>query len=297
MKAADTTLYWAKADGRDRWASFDATRHEAEIARFALAAKMPEALTRGEFIVEYQPIVRLADQQLTGVEALVRWQLPTGERLLPGQFIALAEQTGLIVPLGRAVLTEACRQAAAWHAAQSSSACSRSASTWPPARSANPNSSKTSATSWTPPAGRPELLQLELTESDLMGGDTQSLATLEALAQQGMRIAIDDFGTGYSNLAYLGQLPIHTLKLAGPFITGTSDPTDERTPHVLRVLVELAHVFGLTVTAESIEDTAQLHRLQDAGCDDGQGWLFSPARAADDIPALIHNPPWITMQR
>jgi diguanylate cyclase (GGDEF)-like protein/PAS domain S-box-containing protein len=296
MKAADTTLYWAKADGRDRWASFDATRHEAEIARFALAAKMPEALTRGEFIVEYQPIVRLADQQLTGVEALVRWQLPTGERLLPSQFIALAEQSGLIVPLGRAVLTEACRQAAAWHAHNPAAPLTLSVNL--AARQIRePELVEDIRTILDTTGWPPQLLQLELTESDLMGGDTQSLATLEALAQQDVRIAIDDFGTGYSNLAYLGQLPIHTLKLAGPFITGTSDPTDERTPHVLRVLVELAHVFGLTVTAESIENTAQLRRLQDAGCDDGQGWLFSPARAADEIPPLIHNPPWKTMQR
>jgi EAL domain-containing protein (putative c-di-GMP-specific phosphodiesterase class I) len=194
------------------------------------------------------------------------------------------------------VLTEACRQAAAWHAHNPAARLTLSVNL--AARQIREPElvedirAILDTTGWPP-----QLLQLELTESDLMGGDTHSLATLEALAQQGVRIAIDDFGTGYSNLAYLGQLPIQTLKLAGPFITGTSDPTDERTPHVLRVLVELAHVFGLTVTAESIENTAQLHRLQDAGCDDGQGWLFSPARAADDIPALIHNPPWRTMQR
>jgi diguanylate cyclase (GGDEF)-like protein/PAS domain S-box-containing protein len=293
MKAADTTLYWAKADGRDRWASFDANRHEAEIGRFALAAKMPEALARGEFVVEYQPIVRLTDQQMIGVEALVRWQLPSGERLLPGQFIRLAEQSGLIVALGRAVLTEACRQAAAWYA-HDPRMCLTVSVNLAARQVREPGLVEDirgilDNTGWPP-----ELLQLELTESDLMGGDTRSLAALEALAASGVQIAIDDFGTGYSNLAYLGQLPIHTLKLAGPLMAGIFDPADTRTPQLLRVLVELAHIYGLTVTAESVEDTAQLRRLQEAGCDDGQGWLFAPAQPPDAIPPLVHTPSWIS---
>ena len=114
MQAADTTMYWAKAEGRDRYAIFDAERHHTDVSRFALSARMPDALARGEFVVDYQPLIRLQDLQMTGVEALVRWQLPDGSRLLPSQFIPLAEYTGLIVPLGRAILTEACRQAARW---------------------------------------------------------------------------------------------------------------------------------------------------------------------------------------
>src|SRR5664279_1174617 len=114
MQAADTTMYWAKADGRDRYALFDAERHHSDVSRFALSARMPDALANGEFVVKYQPLVRLHDQRTIGVEALVRWQLPNGERLEPAQFIPLAEDTGLIVPLGRTVLAEACRQAAQW---------------------------------------------------------------------------------------------------------------------------------------------------------------------------------------
>jgi diguanylate cyclase (GGDEF)-like protein len=291
MKAADTTLYWAKADGRDRWAAFDAVRHDNEIARFALTAKMPEALDRGEFVIEYQPIVRLADRQITGVEALVRWQLPAGERLLPDQFIGLAEQSGLIVPLGRAVLTQACRQAAEWHAQDPTMRLQMSVNL--AARQIREPDLVDMVSGILDTTGWPaELLQLELTESDMMGGDTTSIATLEALARLGVRIAIDDFGTGYSNLAYLGKLPIHTLKLAGPFVAGSTDPADDRAPQVLKVLVELAHIFGLTVTAESVEHTSELHSLQQAECDHGQGWFFSRAQPAEAIRTLVHTPPW-----
>lgn len=124
MKAADSTMYWAKQDGRDRVALFDAQRHRDDVGRSALAARMPEALARGEFVVEYQPLVRLSDGRVTGVEALVRWQLPSGERLSPDRFIGLAEETGMIVPRGLAVLTEACRRAAEWRDAIHGCDCS-----------------------------------------------------------------------------------------------------------------------------------------------------------------------------
>ena len=296
MKAADTTLYWAKADGRDRWAAFDAARHDNEVARFALAAKMPDALDRGEFVIEYQPIVRLSDQQVTGVEALVRWELPSGERLLPDQFIGLAEQSGLIVPLGRAVLTQACRQAAAWYAQDRTMRLLMSVNL--AARQIREPDLVDTVSAILDAAGWPaELLQLELTESDMMEGDTASIVALEALTRLGVRIAIDDFGTGYSNLAYLGRLPLDTLKLAGPFVAGSANPADERTPRVLKVLVELAHIYGLTVTAESVEHASELQSLQEADCDHGQGWHFSRAQPAEAIPALVHAPPWLPPQQ
>ena len=292
MKAADTTLYWAKADGGDRYALFDAERHRADVARFALSARIPEALAGEEFVVEYQPLARLRDQEIIGVEALVRWRLPTGRLLPPGEFISLAEESGLIVPLGRAVLLEACRQATRW------------ADQDPPLRllmSVNLAARQVrepgfvddvrqvlSATGW--PA---ELLQLELTESAVMGTDTDSITALRALADLGVRIAIDDFGTGYSNLAYLQHLPVHTLKLAGTFVTGGHGRGFEGVDgDVLTVLVQLAHVLGLSVTAESVETADQFTRLRDIGCDTGQGWYFAPALPPDRIPALLLTPPW-----
>jgi diguanylate cyclase (GGDEF)-like protein/PAS domain S-box-containing protein len=301
MKAADTTMYWAKADGRDRYSLFDAERHRGDVHRFALSARMPEALARGEFVVEYQPLVALADQRMVGVEALVRWELPGGRRLGPDEFVPLAERTGLIVALGRAVLTEACRAAAGW---------AREAPGRPLLLSVNLAARQVrepgivadvaavlADTGW--PA---EQLQLELTESDLMGSTGETLGALRALAAMGVKIAIDDFGTGYSNLAYLRHLPVHTLKLAGPFVTGaqlqdglltTRDgDADEVDTRVLAAVVDLAAGLGLSVTAESVETAAQLERLRRLGCDTGQGWYFAPAVPAADVPALLGCPPW-----
>ncbi|HEX2810075.1 MAG TPA: EAL domain-containing protein, partial [Kineosporiaceae bacterium] len=227
MQAADTTMYWAKADGRDRYAVFDAERHHSDVRRFALSARMPDALARGEFVVRYQPLVRLQDQQTIGVEALVRWQLPNGERLEPAQFIPLAEDTGLIVPLGRTVLAEACRQAAQWLADDPAMRLLMSVNL--AARQVREPGLVADVVQILGDTGWPaELLQLELTESEFMGTSEGSLAVLRDLSDIGVRIAIDDFGTGYSNLAYLRRLPVHTLKLAGPFITrGTTGDLDE----------------------------------------------------------------------
>ena len=294
MQAADTTMYWAKAAGRDRYALFDAARHHGDVSRFALSARMPEALARGEFVVDYQPLVRLHDQQMIGVEALVRWQLPTGERLEPDRFIPLAEDTGLIVPLGRAVLAEACRQAAQWRATDPRMRLLMSVNL--AARQVREPGLVADVVQILDDTGwPPELLQLELTESEFMGTTEGSLAVLRDLADIGIRIAIDDFGTGYSNLAYLRRLPVHALKLAGPFITrGTDghDETDDVDLEIVTTVVRLAHILGLTVTAEAIETSAQLTRLLRLGCDTGQGWHFARAVPPEKIPSLVHARPW-----
>ena len=294
MQAADTTMYWAKADGRDRYALFDAERHRLDISRFALSARMPEALTRGQFVVRYQPLVRLQDLQTTGVEALVRWQLPNGEELPPDRFIPLAEDTGLIVSLGRTILTVACRQAAQWR--KDDPAMQLLMSVNLAARQVRDPGLVADVVHILDDTGWPaELLQLELTESEFMGSTEDSLTVLRDLADIGVRIAIDDFGTGYSNLAYLRRLPVHVLKLAGPFITrgsGGNDETDDVDLEIVATVVRLAHILGLTVTAESIETPAQLSRLRRLGCDTGQGWLFAPAVPPQHIPPLVHSPSW-----
>jgi diguanylate cyclase (GGDEF)-like protein len=296
MKAADTTLYWAKNDGRNRVALFDADRHRADVARFELSARMPDALEGGEFVVDYQPLVRLTDQRLVGVEALVRWQQPGGDRLGPDRFIPVAEETGLIVPLGRWVLEEACRQAAQWRtehpAAELFVSVNLAARQVREPGIVEDVARILAETGW--PAAS---LQLELTETDLMGTTGESLDALHALAAMGIRIAIDDFGTGYSNLAYLRTLPVHALKLAGPFMTGRGsvgadggDGTDEVDQEVLALLIELAHTLGLSVTAEVVETSVQLERLRKLGCDTGQGWYFAPAVSAGEVPELLRGP-------
>ncbi|MGH3360015.1 MAG: putative bifunctional diguanylate cyclase/phosphodiesterase, partial [Nocardioidaceae bacterium] len=316
MKAADITMYRAKHDGRDRIALFDSTRHQAELGRSALVARMPEAIANGEFVVEYQPLVDLIDGRVRGVEALVRWELPGGRRLEPEHFIGLAEQTGLIVPLGASVLRQACAQAAAWRANNPDLCLPMNVNL--AARQLRESGLLAEVRTILADTGwPPELLQLELTETALMSTAGEPLDTLQALAEMGVRIAIDDFGTGYSNLAYLRHLPVHTLKLAGPFVTGTPYPqitdasrtdTDageraydgglnEVDVTIVRTLVQLAHALDMSVVAESVETPGQRRRLRELGCDTAQGWLFAPAVAPAAIPDLVRTPPWITVER
>jgi diguanylate cyclase (GGDEF)-like protein/PAS domain S-box-containing protein len=284
MKAADITLYWAKSDGRARWALFDPERHQHDQERYALASAMPAALADGEFVVEYQPMVRLADGELTGVEALVRWHHPRLGRLMPDSFIGLAEETGLIVDLGRWVLAEACRQAAQWHRDFPDAHLVLSVNL--AARQARDDSVVDDVARVLKETGLPaEYLQLELTESAVMSSAGSPLPSLRRLSALGVRIAIDDFGTGYSNLAYLRTLPIQALKLAGPFVSAlrTESGADQPDQQVLDALVRLAHALGLTVTAEAVETGHQASVLYGLGCDNAQGWYYAPAAPAADV--------------
>jgi diguanylate cyclase (GGDEF)-like protein len=286
MRAAGITLHWAKADGKRRLALFDPLRNAREVARYALSSAMPAAIDRREFVLAYQPLVSLTDGAVHGVEALVRWHHPELGTLTPDRFIGLAEETGVIVPLGAHVLERACRQASHWQAMTPRA----------PFVSVNlavrqirhPGLIANVATVLGRAGLPPHRLQLEITESAVMGTDDETVHTLKTLADMGVRIAIDDFGTGYSNLAYLRSLPVHELKLAGRFVEGLRSPTaaDPVDMTILATLVALAHTLGLTVTAEGVE-TAQAERLRDIGCDTGQGWYLGRPGDPDAITRLV----------
>ncbi len=285
MKAADTTLSWAKTDGKNRLALFDADRHALEVTRYQLSASMPAGLDRGEFFVEYQPLVRLRDAAVIGVEALVRWRHPHFGVLGPDNFIALAEETGLIVPLGRWVLTEACQQAATWRRAHPDRELISSVNV-AVRQVRDPEIVRQVSAILDETGLEPGGLQLELTESAVMGNAGEPLDTLYALADLGVRIAIDDFGTGYSNLAYLRRLPVHSLKLAGSFVAGLRSPRnpDRVDQEIVATLIKLAHTLNLTVTAEGVETAQQAERLRAMWCDTAQGWYYAepgPASAMD----------------
>ncbi|MFI5832814.1 putative bifunctional diguanylate cyclase/phosphodiesterase [Micromonospora sp. NPDC051300] len=283
MRAADSTLHWAKAAGGARWSLFDADRNRRELTRYALSAAIPAALDRGEFYLDYQPLTSLRDGRVLGMEALVRWRHPELGVLRPDSFIPLAEETGLIVRLGSWVLAEACREAGTWAAAGEA----------PPFVSVNLAVRQLHrpdlVTEVRGVLGRtglpPERLQLEITESTMMSTVVEPVRALRVLGDLGVRVAIDDFGTGYCNLAYLRDLPVDEMKVAGEFVTGLRAPagdpgarTDER---ILASLVSLAHALDLTVTAEGVETADQADRLRAIGCDAGQGWHFGrpgPAR-------------------
>nr|WP_309504853.1 EAL domain-containing protein [Streptomyces sp. KM273126] len=295
MQAADTTLYWAKADGRSRWTLFDPERNAHRMTRQALSSTLRPAVDRGEFELEYQPLVDMEGGEVRGVEALVRWNHPQFGTLQPNRFISLAEEDGSIVQLGRWVLATACRQARRWqldHPDRAPLFISVNVAVrqvWDSDLVADV--AEILAETGLPP----HLLQLELTESAVMGSAGRPLQALQALSDMGVRIAIDDFGTGYSNLAYLSRLPVSVLKLDGAFVRGFQyengegtevDPTpaDEV---IVEALVQLAHRLGITVTAECVETTSQASRLRRIGCDTGQGWLYSRPVSADRIAELL----------
>ncbi|MEU1268901.1 EAL domain-containing protein [Streptomyces sp. NPDC005799] len=295
MQAADTTLYWAKADGKARWTLFDPERNAHRMTRQALASHLRPAIERGEFVLEYQPLVGMEDGRVNGVEALVRWNHPQFGVLTPNRFIGLAEEDGSIVPLGLWVLRTACRQARRWqldHPEDPPLFVSVNVAVrqvWDSDLVADV------AQTLAETDLAPGLLQLELTESAVMGSAGRPLQALQALSDMGVRIAIDDFGTGYSNLAYLSRLPVSVLKLDGSFVRGfqyegdkegtvAPNPADEV---VVEAMIQLAHRLGLTVTAECVETSAQATRLRRIGCDTGQGWLYSRPVSPERIGELM----------
>lgn len=288
MQAADTTLYWAKEDGKARWTLFDPERNAHRMTRQALSSTLRPAVDRGEFTLEYQPLVGLGDGRAQGVEALVRWRHPQFGTLSPNRFIALAEENGAIVELGRWVLERACYQARAWQLAHPGEPLFVSVNV--AVRQVWDSDLVADVAGILAETGLPpELLQLELTESAVMGSAGRPLQALQALSDMGVRIAIDDFGTGYSNLAYLSRLPVSVLKLDGSFVRGFRsqehpNPADEM---IVEALVALAHRLGLTVTAECVESAEQAERLRRIGCDTGQGWLYSRPVAPDRVEALL----------
>ncbi|MBL1080482.1 GGDEF domain-containing protein [Streptomyces actinomycinicus] len=294
MQAADTTLYWAKADGKGRWTLFDPERNAHRVTRQALSSTLRPAIERGEFALEYQPLVGMEDGRLSGVEALIRWNHPQFGTLAPNRFIGLAEEDGSIVQLGRWALATACRQARRWqldHPGEPPIFVSVNVAVrqvWDSDLVADV------AETLSETGLAPHLLQLELTESAVMGSAGRPLQALQALSDMGVRIAIDDFGTGYSNLAYLSRLPVSVLKLDGSFVRGfqyegdkkaiAPNPADEV---IVEAMIQLAHRLGLTVTAECVETSAQATRLRRIGCDTGQGWLYSRPVSPDRISELL----------
>ncbi len=288
MRAADITLYQAKAKGNGGWQRYDPASGEQELTRHSLATGMPAALSRNEFVLHYQPLVSLADSAVRGFEALVRWQHPRLGLVPPGRFIPVAEETGYIVTLGQWVLAEACRQARRWcddfdepdlYVSVNVAATQLREPTFVSAVLGALDDARL-------PACR---LQLELTESAVAGDTHGALVALRELAAAGVRLAIDDFGTGYSNLAHLGRLPVHQLKIDRSLLSSVRqgelvDPAHDK---IVAATISLAHSLGLDVAAEGVETAAQADRLRLLHCDSAQGLLFGGPIPVDEVSSLL----------
>jgi diguanylate cyclase (GGDEF)-like protein len=282
IRNADLAMYQAKESGKGRFEVFDLRMRDAVLKRHGLKEELQKAVERGEVVVEYQPIVALATGEVVAAEALARWNHPGRGRLLPSEFVPLAEETGLIVALGQHVLEESCRKARAWQQ-------------WDPAKAptihvnlsavelADPDLTKTVATALADASLDPSALVLEITESLITDADAHAPA-LNELRSMGVRLALDDFGTGYSALSYLRTLPLDILKIAKPFVEGMARGSQENS--FVRMIIDLARALDLRVVAEGIESADELEALRDLDCELGQGFYLAVPLDLTSAPAL-----------
>jgi diguanylate cyclase (GGDEF)-like protein/PAS domain S-box-containing protein len=281
LRNADTAMYQAKARGKARYEVFEASMHAETLARVELETDLRRAVERGEFSLRYQPIVDLRTSAITGVEALVRWEHPRRGTLAPAQFIGLAEETGLIVPIGRWVIREACRQARRWqqrHPREVPLTLSMNVSGNQLAHSSLVESIRSALAEY---HLDPSTIVLEITESVLMQQMSVMLTYLEELKTLRVRLAIDDFGTGYSSLSYLKRFPIDVLKIGKPFVDDVGDAVTDT------AIIGLGSTLRLQTIAEGIEAAGQLHQLRSLGCELGQGNYFSEPLTSDALDALL----------
>jgi diguanylate cyclase (GGDEF)-like protein/PAS domain S-box-containing protein len=287
IRQADVALYLAKRQGRGRASAFEPGMDSTTRERLALEADLHRALERDELVLAYQPIVELASGRLTGLEALVRWQHPTRGLLQPAAFIPLAEESGLIAPLGRWVLRTACLQARAW-ASQGASGRLLSMSVNVAARQLrDPRIEREVAGALAAAELDPDCLTLEITETAAMQNLDSSIERLGALKRLGVHLALDDFGTGYSSLNYLRRFPVDILKIDRAFISGIQAGGDDAA--LARGIVQLARALRLTTVAEGIEQPDQLGQLQEMGCERGQGYLFARPLPPAAIQAILNE--------
>jgi diguanylate cyclase (GGDEF)-like protein/PAS domain S-box-containing protein len=282
MRSADLAMYRAKGEGKGRYAVYEPSMHERALERLALKADLLRASPDEDFVLHYQPIVAVHTGEIVAVEALLRWRHPERGLVLPAEFLELAEETGLLLPLGRHVLGEACRQAASWR------------SRWHGSIGVSVNVSARQLASRSLPSEvasalaestlDPEALTLEITESTLLDSDVV-IGRLEELRRIGVRIAIDDFGTGYSSLDHLRRFPVDTLKIARAFVEelGTSAEQERLVAAILR----LAATLGLESVAEGVETELQRDRLLSLRCRYAQGFLYSRPLPADELDAAL----------
>jgi diguanylate cyclase (GGDEF)-like protein len=272
LRQADVAMYSAKAAGKGRWVVYKPSMLKTVRSRHDIGAELQLAVDRGEFQLRYQPIVALESGRIVGAEALVRWNHPTRGEVGPDEFIGNAEENAMIVPIGRWVLAEACREAAGW-AQQGGEAAPWVAANLSARQLLHPTLVDDVTTALAASGLPPSSLILEVTESVLLHDADAAIEVLGQLRDKGIQIALDDFGTGYSSLSYLHRFPIDILKIAQGFVD-VDDAQDERWI-LAQAIISLGKALGLRVIAEGVERRAQVQRLKTAGCEFGQGFFFA----------------------
>lgn len=281
MKNADLALYRAKREGKATYHFFEPALDEAARQRRQLELDLRAAIKEGGFELNFQPLYSLAEKRLTGFEALIRWNHPKRGRVSPVEFIPLAEETGLIVPIGEWVLREACHQASTWPDDVSV------AVNVSPKQFAATGIAATVLSALSASGLAPHRLELEITESIFIADVDATLATLHSLRNLGVKIALDDFGTGYSSLSYLRSFPFDKVKIDKSFVEDLG--TSGNGHAVIRAITTLAAALGMQTLAEGVEDVAQFEVLEREGCQNIQGYLFSRPVAADAVAELLRD--------
>jgi len=292
LRNADAAMYRAKELGRNRLEVFDDAMQAAAVARLTIGNDLRRAVDRHEFTLLHQPVVDVVTRRIIGAEALVRWAHPTRGLLLPETFISITEESGLIVPIGEWVLDSALSQARTWADQHGLDGFQQSVNL-----SARQLSSPALIDLVAEVLDRhhwaPAQLVLELTESVLLDDLEVTLAALLQLKELGVQLAIDDFGTGYSSLTYLQRFPVDSVKIDQTFVSGLTTAPVAEAMHseatIPRAVVVMAHALGLTALAEGVETEDQLAVLRELGCDQAQGYLFSPPVSGDDFSELLRR--------
>jgi EAL domain-containing protein (putative c-di-GMP-specific phosphodiesterase class I) len=289
LKNADAAMYRAKDRGRNNYQFYTADMNAKAVERLALETHLRRALERSQLLLHYQPQVDLKTGHIIGTEALVRWQRPEAGLVSPLDFIPLAEETGLIVPIGTWILDRSCRQVQRWQAAHPELPPLTASVNLSGRQLGHPDLIGDVARVLADTGIEPGCVVLEITESVLMEDVESSRSTLDALKALGVRIVVDDFGTGYSSLAYLRRFPVDMLKIDQSFIAGLGeDPSDTA---IVAAVVSLAHTLGLEAVAEGVETEEQLAELRRLDCDHAQGYLMARPLYPDDLSELLTKNP------
>ena len=293
MKNADIAMYSAKKEGKNNFQFYSAELKAQSLERLVLETNLRSALEKSELRLEYQAQINLQSQSICGVEALLRWDNPELGSVPPGQLIPVAEETGLIVPIGRWVLMTACRQAVDWQRQGLPPVCMAVNLS---ARQFASNELLDDIAQVLAETGlQPELLELEITEGMVMQDPQRAVMRLSAIKEMGVRLAIDDFGTGYSSLGQIKNFPVDTLKVDRSFIRDLPAYTEDRA--ITEAIIAMAHMLSLTVIAEGVETSEQAEYLREHACDEMQGFYFSRPIRPEDFARLLRDGPRIPLSR